>query len=138
MARRPETADLSRAARDLLGHQSLRSGQADAIGATLDGRDVLAVMPTGHGKSALYQLPAALDDGLTVVVSPLIALQRDQVRALGEAPAGLVGRTLNSTQGLGRCARPGAWSRPGGDSSSSWAPNSWPPTRCSTGCQRPA
>jgi ATP-dependent DNA helicase RecQ len=99
MARRPETADLSRAARDLLGHQSLRSGQADAIGATLDGRDVLAVMPTGHGKSALYQLPAALDDGLTVVVSPLIALQRDQVRALGEAPAGLVGRTLNSTQG---------------------------------------
>ncbi|MFL6167486.1 MAG: RecQ family ATP-dependent DNA helicase [Ornithinibacter sp.] len=99
MARRPETADLSRAARELLGHQSLRSGQSDAVTATLAGRDVLAVMPTGHGKSALYQLPAALDGGLTVVVSPLIALQRDQVRALAELPAGLAARTLNSTQG---------------------------------------
>jgi ATP-dependent DNA helicase RecQ len=96
MARRPETADLSRAAHDLLGHPSLRSGQADAVTATLGGRDVLAVMPTGHGKSAIYQLAGELLDGPTIVVSPLIALQRDQVEAMEEAAPGEAAE-LNST-----------------------------------------
>ena len=99
MARRPDPTDLIAAAQRVLGHPSLRSGQLEALQATMSGRDVVAVMPTGHGKSALYQLPAALLDGVTVVVSPLIALQRDQVTALEEAPAGPPARALNSTQG---------------------------------------
>ncbi len=99
MGRRPERRDLSRAAKEVLGYPSLRSGQPEALEATLSGRDVLAVMPTGHGKSALYQLPAALTGGVTVVVSPLIALQRDQATALREAPGAPPGRVLNSTQG---------------------------------------
>ncbi len=98
MARRRETRDLIRAAQEVLGYPSLRSGQPEAMEATLSGRDVLAVMPTGHGKSALYQLPAAVQGGLTVVVSPLIALQRDQVAALAEAPGAPPGRVLNSRQ----------------------------------------
>ena len=101
MARRRETRDLTRAAEEVLGYPSLRSGQPEALEATLAGRDVLAVMPTGHGKSALYQLPAAVQGGLTVVVSPLIALQRDQVAALREAPGAPRGRVLNSTQAVG-------------------------------------
>ena len=59
-----------------------RPGQAEIVAAILDGRDVLAVMPTGSGKSLCYQLPALLRDGLTVVVSPLIALMRNQVAQL--------------------------------------------------------
>ncbi|MEV4086482.1 RecQ family ATP-dependent DNA helicase, partial [Nonomuraea fuscirosea] len=63
---------------------SLRPGQLAAMTALAQGRDVLAVMPTGSGKSAIYQVPALLLPGPTVVVSPLIALQRDQVEALRE------------------------------------------------------
>ncbi len=59
-----------------------RSGQREVIDAAMQGRDVLAVMPTGAGKSLTYQVPAAISSGLTVVVSPLIALMRDQVGAL--------------------------------------------------------
>jgi ATP-dependent DNA helicase RecQ len=69
-------------ARERFGFDDLRPGQADAIAAVLDGRDTLAVLPTGSGKSAIYQLPALLLDGPTVVISPLIALQRDQVTGL--------------------------------------------------------
>ena len=61
------------------GHQSFRAGQEDLIRAVLDGQDVLAVMPTGSGKSLGFQLPAVLLPGLTIVVSPLIALMKDQV-----------------------------------------------------------
>jgi ATP-dependent DNA helicase RecQ len=77
-------------ARNLLGRvfgfDSFRPGQEAIIAAVLAGEDVLAVMPTGSGKSLCYQLPALVKDGLTIVVSPLIALMRDQVaqlRALG-------------------------------------------------------
>ena len=59
-----------------------RDGQAEIVEAVLAGGDVLAVMPTGSGKSLCYQLPAVLGDGLTVVVSPLIALMRDQVQQM--------------------------------------------------------
>jgi RecQ family ATP-dependent DNA helicase len=69
-------------ARERFGWTELRSGQADAMAAILDGRDTLVVMPTGGGKSAVYQVTALLLDGPTVVVSPLIALQRDQVVSL--------------------------------------------------------
>lgn len=64
------------------GHPDFRPGQAEAIGAVLDGRDVLAIMPTGGGKSICYQVPALLQEGLTLVVSPLIALMHDQVAGL--------------------------------------------------------
>lgn len=66
----------------VFGFERFRTGQAEIVQALLNGEDVLAVMPTGSGKSLCYQLPAILRDGLTVVVSPLIALMRDQVRQL--------------------------------------------------------
>ncbi len=75
------------------------------MSAALEGRDVLAVMPTGHGKSALYQVPAAVLGGVTVVVSPLIALQRDQVRALASHPGVPRPWALNSTSSARRLER---------------------------------
>ncbi|NUT40700.1 MAG: ATP-dependent DNA helicase RecQ [Thermoactinospora sp.] len=75
-------------ARQTFDWQELRPGQQEAMEHLLDGRDVLLVMPTGSGKSAVYQVPAQLRDGPTVVVSPLIALQRDQVMSLLKADAG--------------------------------------------------
>ena len=68
--------------RDHFGHAAFRDGQEPVVRALLDGRSALAVFPTGGGKSLCYQLPALLLDGLTLVVSPLIALMRDQVDAL--------------------------------------------------------
>jgi ATP-dependent DNA helicase RecQ len=64
------------------GYKAFRSSQREAIETLLNGRHVLAIMPTGSGKSLLYQLPALLMDGLTVVISPLIALMKDQVDSL--------------------------------------------------------
>ncbi|HEX6027191.1 MAG TPA: RecQ family ATP-dependent DNA helicase, partial [Solirubrobacter sp.] len=75
-------------AREAFGFEALRPGQREAIEAALDGRDVLVVMSTGSGKSAIYQIAGLLTPGATVVVSPLIALQRDQVDALRELAAG--------------------------------------------------
>ncbi len=78
--------------RSVFGYDSFRPGQAEIVEAVLAGRDVLAVMPTGSGKSLCYQLPAVQAGGLTVVVSPLIALMRDQVgqmTSLGVAAASL-------------------------------------------------
>ncbi|HSH58721.1 MAG TPA: DEAD/DEAH box helicase [Acidimicrobiales bacterium] len=69
-------------ARQTFGFEQLRPGQEEAIRVAAAGRDVLAVLPTGAGKSAIYQLAALLIPGPTVVVSPLIALQRDQVAVL--------------------------------------------------------
>jgi ATP-dependent DNA helicase RecQ len=66
----------------------LRPGQADAVSALVGGRDCLAVMPTGGGKSAIYQLAGLVLDGPTVVVSPLVALQRDQVEAIEDEGLG--------------------------------------------------
>jgi len=78
--------------RTTFGFEGFRPGQAEIVAAILDGRDVLAVMPTGSGKSLCYQLPALLREGLTIVVSPLIALMRNQVaqlRGYGVAAAAL-------------------------------------------------
>ena len=77
-------------------HTSLRVGQERVIRAALEGHDVLAVMPTGAGKSLTYQLPALLSVGLTIVVSPLIALMKDQVEGL--RGKGVNAALLNSTQ----------------------------------------
>lgn len=75
-------------ARRVFHYDSLRPGQEQAISALLSGRDTLAVMPTGHGKSAIYQIAALLLDGPTIVVSPLIALQKDQSEFLNRRSAG--------------------------------------------------
>ena len=64
----------------VFGFDSFRPGQEEIVDAVTDGRNVLAIMPTGGGKSLCFQLPALVRDGLTVVISPLIALMRDQVR----------------------------------------------------------
>lgn len=76
------------AARRALGVRRLREGQRPAIEAAVEGRDVLAIMPTGSGKSAIYQVAGALIDGPTLVVSPLVALQHDQIEGLRELNAG--------------------------------------------------
>ncbi|WP_306005863.1 DNA helicase RecQ [Aquicoccus porphyridii] len=70
---------------DVFGFDSFRPGQQEIVEAVAAGRDVLAIMPTGGGKSLCFQLPALMRNGVTVVISPLIALMRDQVRALREA-----------------------------------------------------
>jgi ATP-dependent DNA helicase RecQ len=81
--------------RTVFGFAEFRVGQAEIIETILAGRDVLAVMPTGSGKSLCYQLPALMRGGLTVVVSPLIALMRNQVAQL--RGYGVAAATLNST-----------------------------------------
>ena len=80
--------------RETFGFDSFRPGQEAVIDTLLAGRNVLAVMPTGAGKSLCYQVPALVRDGLAVVVSPLIALMRDQVSAL--TLAGVAADTINS------------------------------------------
>lgn len=74
--------DISAAAQKLLGFKSLRPGQREAIQSLLEGRDTLLVQPTGSGKSAVYQIGGSLLAGSTVIVSPLIALQKDQADSI--------------------------------------------------------
>ena len=71
--------------REIFGFDAFRPGQEEIVQAVTGGENVLAIMPTGGGKSLCFQLPALMRDGVTVVISPLIALMRDQVRALQEA-----------------------------------------------------
>src|SRR5712675_475646 len=85
--------------RSVFGFASFREGQAEIIETILAGRDVLAVMPTGSGKSLCYQLPALMRAGLTIVVSPLIALMRNQVAQLRSY--GVAAASLNSTNDFG-------------------------------------
>jgi ATP-dependent DNA helicase RecQ len=83
-ATRPGAGELRRIAEESFGLKTLREGQLEAMEAAAAGRDVLAVMPTGHGKSAIYQVPGLALPGTAVVVSPLIALQFDQLEAINE------------------------------------------------------
>jgi ATP-dependent DNA helicase RecQ len=76
------------ALRDVFGFEHFRPGQAEAVGAALEGRDSLIVMPTGSGKSICYQLPALMRDELTLVVSPLVSLMQDQAGALAKVAPG--------------------------------------------------
>jgi ATP-dependent DNA helicase RecQ len=94
---------LAATAREVFGWTQLRPGQRAAMEAVLAGRDALVVMPTGSGKSACYQLPGVMRPGMTVVVSPLIALQQDQVQALHaleEHRQGIHGRALAVHSGV--------------------------------------
>ena len=93
MPSRPNRVD--RTAREILGFETLRPGQREAIDSVLAGRDTLALLSTGSGKSAIYQIAGLLTDGGTLVVSPLIALQRDQVERLRERALGAA--QLNSS-----------------------------------------
>ena len=90
--------DKQEALRHYFGHSAFRPGQERLIDAVLDGRDVLGVMPTGGGKSLCYQVPALLLPGVTLVVSPLISLMKDQVAAL--QAAGAPAACLNSSLSL--------------------------------------
>jgi ATP-dependent DNA helicase RecQ len=92
--RTPDLAAAQHHLRTTFGFDAFRPGQAEIVEAVLAGRDVLAVMPTGSGKSLCYQLPALLNDGLTIVVSPLIALMRNQVAQL--CSYGVAAASLNS------------------------------------------
>ena len=88
---------LQQALKQYFGYETFRAGQREIIEAHLAGRDTLAIMPTGGGKSICFQLPALLKTGVTIVVSPLIALMQDQVTALKEN--GIGATFLNSTLG---------------------------------------
>lgn len=94
-ASNPALRDAHDALEEHFGFREFKPGQAEVVASLLEGRDTLAVMPTGGGKSLCYQLPAMVLDGITLVVSPLIALMKDQVDALHRK--GLPATMINST-----------------------------------------
>ena len=90
-----QTQALNKTLRETFGYTRLRAGQEEVIASVMQGKDTLAVMPTGAGKSLCYQLPALHLPGMTLIVSPLIALMKDQVDRLGQA--GVSALEMNST-----------------------------------------
>ena len=103
----PAISSARRVLAEVFGFAAFRPGQEAAIEAVLAGRNVLAVMPTGSGKSLCFQVPALVREGLTVVVSPLVALMQDQVAALR-----LVGVAADGIHsGNGRAENVAAWRR---------------------------
>src|SRR5882724_2808130 len=104
---RPTIEDAEGVLNRYFGYAAFRLAQRRVIATVLSGRDVLAVMPTGGGKSLCFQVPALLLDGLTVVLSPLISLMKDQVDALEARgiPATFINSSLNASQVSDRMAR---------------------------------
>ena len=86
--------------KEYFGYDSFKTGQEEIIEAIINGKDVLAIMPTGAGKSICYQVPAMLLSGITIVISPLISLMQDQVKALNDAGihAGYINSSLTERQ----------------------------------------
>ncbi|MBT1003641.1 ATP-dependent DNA helicase [Paenarthrobacter sp. DKR-5] len=103
----PKSQKIERVAQEEFGWETLRPGQLEGVEAVLSGRDTLVVMPTGSGKSAVYQLAAAMSDGPAVVVSPLIALQEDQREDLNAGPGRLRAVAANSSHSTAEQER--AW-----------------------------
>src|SRR5256885_4742162 len=103
----PTIKDARRVLKCAFGYDAFRPGQEAAVSAVLEGRDTVVVLPTGGGKSLCFQVPALLLPGLTVVVSPLISLMKDQVDALTARglPAAFINSTLTSAQVSDRLAR---------------------------------
>jgi ATP-dependent DNA helicase RecQ len=103
----PTIADARTALRTHFGYPDFRPGQSSAVESVLARRDTLVILPTGGGKSVCYQIPALLLPGLTVVVSPLISLMKDQVDALiaRGLPATFVNSTLSANEAADRLAR---------------------------------
>ena len=96
------------------GYDSFREGQGEIIDTILSGRDALAIMPTGAGKSLCYQVPALLLPGITLVVSPLISLMQDQVKSLNEA--GIHAAYINSSLTEGQINKALSFAARGGNS----------------------
>jgi len=104
---KPTIQDARAVLKSAFGYDAFRPGQEAAVSAVLAGRDTVVVLPTGGGKSLCFQVPALLMPGLTVVVSPLISLMKDQVDALTAKglPAAFINSTLTSGQVSDRLAR---------------------------------
>ncbi|GGF10857.1 ATP-dependent DNA helicase RecQ [Subtercola lobariae] len=98
---------MARVAREVFGWATFRPGLDDAMRTLVAGRDVLAIMPTGYGKSSIYEVTGTVLGGVTIVISPLIALQEDQVRVLGEVTDAPAAVALNSSHG--QSAARAAW-----------------------------
>ncbi len=107
MSREPSLDDARRVLRESFGYDAFRPGQERAVGAVLGSRDTLVILPTGGGKSICYQVPALMLPGLTVVISPLISLMKDQVDALEARglPATFINSTLTANEVADRFAR---------------------------------
>lgn len=88
--------------KEYFGHSSFREGQEDIVNCLLSGKDALGIMPTGAGKSICYQVPALIYDGITLVISPLISLMKDQVSSLIQSgiPAAYINSSLTPTQNI--------------------------------------
>ncbi len=107
MSSEPSLENARRVLRQSFGYDAFRPGQERAVGAVLSGRDTLVILPTGGGKSICYQVPALMLPGLTVVISPLISLMKDQVDALEARglPATFINSTLTANEVADRFAR---------------------------------
>ena len=107
MSTQPSLENARQVLRQSFGYDAFRPGQERAVGAVLAGRDTLVILPTGGGKSICYQVPALMLPGLTVVISPLISLMKDQVDALSARglPATFINSTLTANEVADRFAR---------------------------------
>src|SRR5437764_13119303 len=105
-AMKKDTRRARRLAREKFGYEDFRPGQEAAIQSLLAGHDTLAVLPTGLGKSLIYQIATLMLSGPAIIVSPLIALQRDEVESIGDLEVGQaaqVDSTMSDAERYGVC-----------------------------------